>query len=232
MRKNIKNSIFTLLVFIFALTFFGCKLDNYEAPNAVLKGVIIDSETNEPMPTQYQNGAKIRLYEYYNGKWSEQPNDFWVKQDGSFENRAIFAGTYKVVAEGAFAPVDPIEMEIKGIKELEIKVTPLLRLTIDASVHNNAVTISSKISTTESTSKIRMVTFLCGKTPYVDKNTFEKKIDKDLNETADNQIISQTYDETISGLSSGTTYYLRVGALAANVANDYNYSNVIKIDIP
>lgn len=232
MNKNIKKSIFALLILSCVVVFFSCELDNYDAPNAVLKGKIIDSGTNEAMPTQYQNGTKICLYEYYNGKWSEQPNNFWVKQDGTFENKAVFAGKYKVVAEGAFAPIAPIEVEIKGTKELDIMVTPLLRLTIDTNVQNNTIIVTSKISRTEATSKIKTITFLCGKTPYVDKNTFEKKIDNDLSKIDDNQIVSRTYTEAFSDLISGKTYYLRVGALAANVQNYYNYSDVIKIVIP
>lgn len=227
-----KKIILILFILYGMLNFQGCQLDNYDGPNATLTGQLVDSETNEPMPTQYQNGAKIRLYEYYNGQWSAQPNDFWVKQDGTFENKALFAGKYKLIAEGAFTKLDETEIEITGTKTLEIKVNPYLRLTINASASGDAISLSTKISRSANAPKIKMITFLAGKTPYVDKSTFVKKTDKDVSAMEDSDIISQTFTETLSGLARGTTYYVRVGALAENAANDYNYSTIVKIDLP
>jgi hypothetical protein len=61
--------------------FSGCSPDNYDAPNATLTGRLLDSETNEAMPTQTPYGARIRIYEFYWNEWSPQPYDFWVKPD-------------------------------------------------------------------------------------------------------------------------------------------------------
>jgi len=224
----------TLIVLILysILNFQGCQLDNYDGPDAALTGRLIDQETNEPMPTQYQNGAKIRLYEFYDGQWSPQPNDFWIKQDGTFENNVIFSGNYRIIAEGAFDKLDAIEMEISGTKTLDIKVAPFLRLTIDAVANGDAISLSTKISRSANAAKIKTITFLCAKTPYVDKSTFIKKVDKDVSAMDDKEIVSQIFTETISELTRGTTYYVRVGALAENPANDYNYSTVLTINVP
>lgn len=230
--KNMKKIAFILFALCGMLYFQGCQLDNYDGPNATLVGQLLDAETNEPMPTQYQNGAKIRLYEYYDGQWSPQPNDFWVKQDGTFENRALFAGKYRIIAEGAFAKQDTIETDISGTKALEIKVNPYLRMTIDASASGDAITLSTRVSRSSNAPKIKMITFLAGKTPYVDKSTFVKKTDKDVSAMDDSEIISKTFTETLSELTRGATYYVRIGALAENAANDYNYSTIVKIDLP
>lgn len=232
MIKNMKKIAPIAFVIFSMLNFQGCQLDNYDGPDAALTGRLVDRETNETMPTQYQNGSKIRLYEFYNGQWSSQPNDFWVKQDGTFENRALFSGNYKIIAEGAFDQPEAIEMEISGTKTLDIKVTPFLRLTIDAVANGDAITLNTKISRSANAAKIKSITFLCAKTPYADKSTFVKKTDKDVSTMEDNEIVSQTFTETISELARGTTYYVRVGALAENPANDYNYSTIVKVDIP
>lgn len=216
------------------LGFQNCSIDNYDAPDTTLIGKIVDTETNETVQTQYQNGAKIRLYELYNGIWSVQPNDFWVKQDGTFENKAIFAGKYKVVAEGPFAKVDTIDMEISGTKVLEIKVTPYLRLSIDAQAVSGGVNMSTKISRSVNAPKIKTLLFLCAKTPYVDKNTFggaNMKQEIALGDVSDAEIVAKTYTGILKELPSGT-YYVRVGALADNSSSHYNYSKIVEVKVP
>ena len=104
-------------IFLYATLICGlcsCGLDNYDAPTASLSGAIIDKETKENVPGQAQNGTKIRMYEFYNDEWSVQPNDSWVSQDGTFSNTAVFTGKYKILAEGPFETVEPIEMEVSG----------------------------------------------------------------------------------------------------------------------
>jgi hypothetical protein len=213
--------------------FSGCELDNYDAPNATLTGRLLDSGTNEGMPTQTPNGARIRIYEFYQGEWSAQPYDFWVKQDGSFENKAAFAGKYRITVEGAFAAFDPIETDISGTKTLDIPVTPYLRLSVNATPGaSGEVTLSTQVSRSANAPKIRTITFVCGKTPYVDKNTFVKKSDIDVNSVSDDEIVSKTYSATLTGLTPGTTYYVRAGAFANNTGSHYNYSKVVEVKLP
>lgn len=64
------------------------------------------------------------MYEFYNDEWSVQPNDSWVSQDGTFSNTAVFTGKYKILAEGPFETVEPIEMEVSGSKQMNFEVTP------------------------------------------------------------------------------------------------------------
>ncbi|MDR1880713.1 MAG: DUF3823 domain-containing protein [Tannerellaceae bacterium] len=223
----------SILIILFGYCFQGCELDNYNAPDATLSGRLIDSETNEAMPTQTPNGARIRIYEFYNNDWSPQPYDFWVKQDGSFENKSVFAGKYRITAEGAFAAFDPIETEISGTKNLDIKVTPYLRLSINAVPGaGGEVTLSTQVSRSANAPKIRTISFVCAKTPYADKNTFVKKTDIDVNAVSDDEIISKTYSATLTGLTPNTVYYVRVGAFANNSGSHYNYSKVVEVKLP
>jgi hypothetical protein len=231
-QNKILKAIFPVVV-LCGLCLPGCTLDNYDAPNAALTGRLVDSETNEGMQTQIPNGARIRIYEFYNNDWSLQPYDFWVKQDGSFENQSVFAGKYRIVAEGAFAAIDAIETDISGTKNLDIKVTPYLRLSINATPGSGGeVTLSTQISRTANAPKIRTLSFLCSKTAYVDKNVFVKKADIDLNAVDDGEIVSKTYSETLTGLTPNTTYYVRIGAFANNPASHYNYSRIVEVKLP
>jgi hypothetical protein len=230
-----KKTVFICVVLAGALNFQSCGLDNYDAPDTTLQGALIDSETNEPIQTQYQNGAKIRLYEFYNGKWSPQPNDFFTRQDGTFTNKAIFAGKYRIAVEGPFEEVEEIETELSGIKDLQIKVTPFLRVKGSASADGASITITAKIEQTASLRKIQTLGFYCGVTPYVDKNTFESdrlKKEIDLSGLEDLEIVSRTFTETFEGLESGKTYYVRAGAFAQNASNHFNYCEIIEVKIP
>lgn len=233
MIKNIKKKSLTLISICTILSFQACKLDNYDRPNATLTGKIIDEETNEPMPTQAQNGTRMRLYEFYKDGWSVQPNDFWAKQDGSFENKAVFAGKYKVLAEGAFHQIEPIETEISGTKNLDIKVKPYIRLTIEATPIAGGVTLSTKVTPTPSSPKVTNLVFLVGKTPYVDKSTFVERAEQNVKDLQGNDFANKSFSETLTGkLEKGKTYYVRAGALATNAANHYNYSEVLEVVIP
>ena len=127
-----RKIIFLAVVLCGLIGFQGCSLDNYDEPTASLTGALVDAETNENVPCQYQNGSRIRIYEFYNGNWANQPNDFYTKQDGTFTNNAIFPGKYQIVAEGPFETPEKVEIEISGTQTLEMKVTPFLRVSANS----------------------------------------------------------------------------------------------------
>ncbi|MDR1723388.1 MAG: DUF3823 domain-containing protein [Tannerella sp.] len=234
MRKQdiIKKTLLVSAV-LCGLWLQGCSLDNYETPNAALTGRLVDSETNEPVPSQIPNGARIRIYEFYNDAWSSQPYNSWVKQDGSFENKSVFAGKYRITAEGPFAAIDPIETEISGAKTLDISVTPYLRLSISAtSGAGGEINVSTKVSRSAAAPKIRTISFVASKTAYVDRNVFVKKVDIDVNGVDDAEVVSKTYSATLTGLTPGKTYWVRVGALANNSGSYYNYSQIVELTLP
>ena len=212
--------------------FQACNLDNYDEPSASLTGALVDSETNENVPSQYQNGARIRIYEFYNGNWSNQPNDFYTRQDGTFTNNVIFPGKYQIAAEGPFETPEKVEMEISGSASLQLKVVPFLRLTATATASGTSAKMTASVKHTSSNRVIKAVEFYCGKTPYVDKNTYEKKVVADLSKLTDAQITSSALEANFEGLTKGKTYYFRAGALGENSGNYYNYSAVIEVKIP
>jgi hypothetical protein len=227
------NTALCILVVLCGGWLQGCSLDNYDAPDATLTGRLVDSETDEPVQSQIPNGARIRIYEFYGNEWSLQPYDFSVKQDGSFENRSVFAGRYKITAEGPFAAVDTIETEISGAQTLDIRVTPHLRLTVSATPGaGGEVTLSTQVSRSANAPKIRTITFVASKTAYVDRNVFVKKVDLDVNAESDDEIVSRTHSATLTGLTPGKTYWVRIGALANNPSSYYNYSKILEVTLP
>lgn len=223
-----KKIIFLGLAFCGLLSIQSCSLDNYDEPSASLTGVLVDTQTSKSIPCQYQNGARIRMYEFYNDSWTKQPNDVYTKQDGSFTNNAVFPGKYKVIAEGAFITPDTIEIDLSKTAALEIKATPYLRISSSATLSGVNINMTANVETTSANRTIKTVEFYCARTPYVDKNTYEKKITV----SNINSLENVNYSKMFESLTKGNTYYVRVGALGENSGNYFNYSEIIELKIP
>jgi hypothetical protein len=205
-------------------------LDNYEKADTVITGLIVEEATYAPFQTQTPNGARVRFYEKYNDVWSIQPYDVWVHQDGTFSNNAAFSGEYKVVAEGAFFPADTQIIRISDTKKVALRVTPYLNIEVVASAGLGRISINAKIRKPENAPKIESIAFLISNTPNVDINSWMRKGgEEQLLQVPDEEILNTTYLFSFSGLDSGRTYYVRVGALAQNDANAYNYSEIVAV---
>lgn len=111
------------------------KFDNYAAPDQTVRGVVIDAGTGKAVPSEVTTtdnsltaGTRIRLVEV---SWSPTatPQYLGSKQDGSFVNTKLFAATYTMTPEGAFVPVAPRTVEVKGgDTEVNFQVEPFLRI--------------------------------------------------------------------------------------------------------
>ena len=112
------------------------KIDNWDAPDCTFYGTVIDSYTGEPLLAS-QNDWQIRIWER---SWSEQPGgatnnqDLRIKQDGTYKNTKLFAGTYDMLPyDGPFWPVDTVKNVTLGKStEQNFTVTPFMQI-IDVS---------------------------------------------------------------------------------------------------
>jgi hypothetical protein len=239
-----KKIIYILLAL---LSFNACmKYDNYDFPNETFRGKIIDKDTRETLQTEIAgNGIRIRMLET---SWGEEPTpyDFYCMQDGSFNNTKIFKGTYTIIPEGAFVPVDSIKnVEINGVKELSVEVEPLLRIEwVGEPVINPNMSISAKVKITRGTSNAEYqqelidVYLFLNEIPYVGNNDFDARYSKHLtfSGAAGNVILGQEYPiETEGAFTPNRTYYIRAAAridcTTAGVRR-YNYSTIKKMVIP
>ena len=222
----------SLLALLLLLLAGGCQLDNYEPADAKLTGVILDETTFAPFQTRTPNGARVRFYEKYNGVWSPQPYDLWVHQDGTFTNNAFFSGDYKVVAEGAFFPIDTQIVRIADTRKLALLVTPYLSIDIQATTSLRRINATARISKAEGAGNIEEIMFLLSDTPNVDVNSWMRKGgEESLTQTSDDEIIATDYVGFFGGLDVGRTYYVRAAARAKNDANEYNYSEIIPVKV-
>jgi hypothetical protein len=228
--KKLSTFNFQLSIAACLLLAAGCTLDNYESADTVVNGLLLDAESYEPVQTEAPNGAKVRFYEKYNGVWSPQPYDVWVHQDGTFSNNFAFAGEYKVVAEGAFFPADTQVIRIADTKKVALYVTPYLHIDIETRAGERRVSAQARIRKSPDADKIQRIAFMISKTPNVSYSAWMRKGGEDeLQQTPDEEILDTPYAFSFSGLDTGRTYYIRVGALSKNDANAWNYSKVVAV---
>jgi hypothetical protein len=219
-----KATLFLLLV-LSSVT--GCTIDNYKEPNLTLSGKIVDSQTNELVPSGGANaGTIVKLYE---GN-SAQPLFYNTKPDGTFENSRVFPATYKIVAEGAFDMVeDTINEKITQDTQIEIKVAPNARLKLTViNTTNTTADVKVEYEKVNTQQEITRLGVVWSTYEYPNATVFPEGniiLDDVSSEHPTNG--NKTY--TITDLKAGTTYYIRALALTNNAGAYYNYSTEAEV---
>jgi len=121
------------LMGVVLISFSSCfELDNWEEPDCIWRGTVIDSYTNEPLLSS-QNDWQIRIWERsWTGLEGGASNfqDLRIKQDGTYQNTKLFAGTYDMLPyNGPFWPMDTIKnLELKKALEHNFTVIPYIQI--------------------------------------------------------------------------------------------------------
>lgn len=214
-------------------------IDTYTAPAETLTGNVIDSVTGKPIQTEQPDGIRLQMLET---SWSDNPIPwyFWVKPDGSFNNTKVFRATYKITpVDGPFFPIEGTTVDVKGVTNVDFKVVPFLNVEITGKLQQNGseVSLNYKISRAKTAFKITDARVFVSNTSYVSNgsndNILSSQNNNDLRNTADEDVLAGSYSATITGLKSGRTYYVRVGARTDdNVSKRYNYSEAQSVTIP
>lgn len=221
----------TIYSLLFLLLSSACsKTDNYSAPDATIKGSVIDNTTNKPIQTESPNGFYIRLEENHS---NSTPLNFNGKADGTFMNAAVFAGLYKVVPiSGAFFTPDTAVINISGVTTVDFTVTPYLTVIATAANVAGGVEVKYTITRPAGSDKIIERKAIASLAPAVSSTVFNQAVTTDLSAIADGDIVTTSYTDTLTGLNSGNTYYIRAAARTNNSNNKYNYSEVIQVNVP
>lgn len=209
----------------------SCAVDTYDLPGETICGTLRDADGNQ-LITEQPNGFTVRLQEAGASTYI----DFWGKPDGTYRNTKVFAGRYTVEPrDGAFFPVDPVEVDIEGELVLDFEIVPYLyidNVSIQAADDDITATYSIRKSRPD-VGKISMARLLVSKwNPNLGMNYMDYENALDLSGTDDAEIEGQTYTQTVENiLESGVTYYARVAVLATNSAGRYNFSPVFEIKV-
>jgi hypothetical protein len=222
------------------MTIASCDLDNYDEPDARFYGKIIDETTGENFIMSSQ-GLQVRMWET-SYKDNPSPRDINVKDDATFNNDKLFPGTYQVlVTNGAFWPVRDtaiVRLESSKATEQNFTVTPYLKVGIvDYSLDGTTLNIRGRISApiAEGLPRVLDIRPFVAITKYVGSanitaysDPFRIDINKNIGEIPSDQIFAMS----ITGLLSGRTFYVRLGARVDDSFKANNFSEIIEIKVP
>lgn len=230
------RNIITILFVIVVLNSCG-EIDNYDFPDGGIYGTIIDITTDEGIQSEAPNGFNIKMFE--KGGMMNTPITFSGKSDGSFENALVFQNEYKVLpVEGPFFNIaDTTVIYVGSHTEVNFEVIPFLTITgVTVTPEAGKVVVRYGISRPQAGGKINFRKTFVSKIPTVNNsyNNFVKSTS--TASTPDATLLSTTFTDEITGLTSGTKYWVRVGAVADgngfNSLKRYNYSKVFEVTIP
>jgi hypothetical protein len=246
-----KRILYTLLVSTSLLMAVSCKkTDNYDGPTETLQGRIIDVGTGQNLQSEVSgdngNGTRIKLLEI---SWSDNPTPLYLatKQDGTYTNTKVFKATYKMIAEGAFVPMDLASndktqtVDVKGgTTTVDFTVDPFLRVEwVGEPVINANGTVSVQVKVTRGTSNaayqlnVTNLALFASPYEYVGNNNYDPRYSTILtySGTTGNAIVGQTMTLTTTGTLPKKDWYLRVGSRIAFGTNRYNYSTIKMVGI-
>ena len=117
--------LFSLLILATSCDWFV--FDNQESYNAQVEGRFIDSATGDPVQFAFYNTSKISIIE--EGWDKEEAEEWYVKCNGTYRNKLVFAGKYRLdTKDQCFYPVViPFTLE-KGKNTVDFTVTPYARI--------------------------------------------------------------------------------------------------------
>ncbi|WP_293671855.1 DUF3823 domain-containing protein [uncultured Parabacteroides sp.] len=229
------KKISLLLMSICSLCFTSClsNLDNYDSPNGGIKGQILDAETNEPIPLPVQGSTGVIINMFEQNTDATQSVDFYAKMDGTYENSKLFNCDYKIVVNGPF--VSPCEefITLKGQTTLDLKAMPYARITASAQASGKKITITYKVTPTNSSFNVSEVYGYWNFAPGVD-NGSANQAGKQTVKGNEGTIVfdlenDKNYQDNLYKIQgNGNKIYVRVGAKTENAIN---YSTIIETTI-
>ncbi|MCW3108319.1 MAG: hypothetical protein JWQ09_2825 [Segetibacter sp.] len=224
------------------------KTDNWAEPDVQISGNIIDSYTGKPLLSS-QADWSIRIWER---SWKESApvnQNIPVKQDGSYNNAKLFAGTYDMLPYGGpFWPTDTVKNVVfgggGGKGSQDFTVTPYLQLTeFQTSLQGTNLTLSIRLKAPKRVGLPNIVeikpylslTEFVGESNYIniaEYNNTRIQINKSwLTEVGDIET-SKVYTIGPLPVKSGYTYNVRVGANVNDANRKYNYSEIKQVVVP
>jgi len=125
------KNIFYLISGVALLAMASCMdVDNWAEPDCRIHGRLIDAYTGENFLAD-QNDWKIRIWERSYTATTPTQQELNIKQDGTYNNSKLFAGTYDMLPyNGPFWPIkDTIKnVVLNGTTEQDFILTPYLQI--------------------------------------------------------------------------------------------------------
>lgn len=212
---------------------FGCnKIDNFDEPNGHIQGSLIDKTTDELIPCQAPNGARIKLFE---GE-STQAINLWPRIDGTYNSDRVFDGTYRIEPEGPFIVTasDAVTVKLPAGRNVDFTVEPYLRIELsDATLNGTEATVKFTISRSAEWVDGSMTDYaiLYSETESISINgRAPESITVTVPSGTETGILGVEQTVTIEDIDTSKPVYVRVAA-KASVSSYWNYSVVERLDL-
>ena len=238
------------------------ELDNFDAPDSTWKGTVTDSYTNEPILASQNDWQMRIWERSWTGLKGGASNfqDLRIKQDGTYQSTKLFPGTYDFLPyNGPFWPEDTVKnLKLDKTLEYNFTVTPYLQI-VDYSAEMISqegkyylkMAFKVKAPLLEKNGKalprLYEIRPFISLTPYVGAGSNSALAIPQYNEYVRIRTPGSWADLFASGpgnnttsefkfnlmeLKKGYTYYVRGGACVDDTYRRFNYSPIVKIEVP
>lgn len=224
-------------------------LDNQDGWNAQVHGALIDSETGEPVLSEIygtNSGITAGYLTVVELGWDAETNQNWnVKNNGTYRNNLVFAGTYRMnTANANYYPATQEFVLKEGDNEVNFVVTPYARVTdekiwYDAADKKIKATCKVQVVDPSRTNALKEVRLCCYTDAFVgaagfnncknDDDAVAKDVVFDANGMAEISLAIDTQNaKNQTEFQYERTHYVRIAALATgssiNSSSRYNFS--------
>jgi hypothetical protein len=220
---------FVLSIALAMVAIAGCKKDNYEAPEAILKGQVVYQD--QPIGLR-SNGVQLELWQPGFDLSTKIP--MYIAQDGTF-SASVFNGNYKLVLLRGNGPwvnnSDTMDVAVSGTTEIDVPVTPYFMIKgANLSQSGTTLTASFSLQQVNNSLPLEAVSVYIGSTTIVDQVNNVASASRAAAEIPD---ISQPITLTASippSLAAKGYFFARVGVKTAGVA-ELIYTIPQRIDV-
>lgn len=235
-----------LLTSAFVLGFSSCEKDNYDAPEAGVYGQVVDHNGKPFQTSMGQGSMKIQITElsYAGGDESVvvTNQNLNLRQDGSYSNSKLFAGTYRMIPlEGAFYPYDTegetVELKNGKMTERNFEVTPYLELEwVTEPFLDAADTLRCEVRFKRIQKEGETMPDVNNMQLYI-SHTQYCGTESDGNYTPGSVTIKNDQEGATIHLKAkapikySNTYWVRVGACCKDTYKKYNFTDIKKVDL-
>jgi hypothetical protein len=194
--------------------------------DAAIQGSIKDNSGNLLYGDINSNNVIVRML----GENDLEPIDIRLNGDGTFQNLRMYPKRHKAWVEGPIAHSDTITVDFSSslIQNVDFSVDPLvLPKIINGSSSGTSIIVDYTVVPTGSNTVAKNEIY-CSTVKYPTASIGSMT---NVYTTKTVALPTLTGTATITGLTSGTKYYLRIGAQAGS-SKLMNYSNQIEVPIP
>ena len=222
-----KNKIKILMLIFLTATMFGCSYEETDFGfNSSINGLVKDPSGSLLYGDINSNALVVKLL----GEGDKQAIEVRVDGNGEFQNTKMYPKIHKVWLEGPIVNSDTLTVDLASNTNqiADFKVTPLISPSIaNGNVAGTTVTVNYTILPNTGII-VKKIEIYCSTVKFPTASTGSLA---NVYFTKTTAVTALTGSTTISGLTAGTKYYIRIGA-QAGISSVMNYSNQIEANIP